>query len=123
MMTSILVSLIFGISRSGVGIRCKDGIKKMSVLRSRLRGWAAHNVGVYKQQKGNLISTIDKLDVKAKSRDLTVHERVELSQAWDQLARLLREEEIKYYQRANVADVLLGDNNMKYFQMMANGKL
>jgi hypothetical protein len=97
--------------------------KKMSVLRSRLRGWAAHNVGVYKQQKGNLISTIDKLDVKAKSRDLTVHGRVELSQAWDQLARLLREEEIKYYQRANVADVLLGDNNMKYFQMMANGKL
>jgi hypothetical protein len=35
---------------------------------------------------------------------------------------LLREEEIKFYQQAKVIDVLLGDNNMKYFQMIANGK-
>jgi hypothetical protein len=45
-----------------------------------------------------------------------------LSQARDQLAKLLREEEIKFYQRAKVTDVLLGDNNTKYFQMIANGK-
>jgi hypothetical protein len=38
------------------------------------------------------------------------------------LAKLLSEEEIKYYQRAKVTDVLLGDNNTKYFQMMTNGK-
>jgi hypothetical protein len=38
------------------------------------------------------------------------------------LAKLLCEEEIKYYQRAKVTDVLLGDNNTKYSQMMANGK-
>jgi hypothetical protein len=56
------------------------------------------------------------------SRDLTTLERDELFQAWDQLAKLLREEEIKCYQRAKVTDVLLGDNNTKYFQMMANGK-
>jgi hypothetical protein len=37
-----------------------------------------------------------------------------LSQAHDQLAKLLREEEIKFYQRAKVIDVLLGDNNAKY---------
>jgi hypothetical protein len=34
-------------------------------------------------------------------------ERNELSQARDQLAKLLRDEEIKYYQRAKVTDVLL----------------
>jgi hypothetical protein len=45
--------------------------KKMSALRSHLRGWAKNNVGIYKQQKGNLISTIDKLDVETESRDLT----------------------------------------------------
>jgi hypothetical protein len=45
-----------------------------------------------------------------------------LSQARDQLAKLLREEEIKFFQRAKVTDVLLGDNNTKYFQMVANGK-
>jgi hypothetical protein len=45
-----------------------------------------------------------------------------LSQAQDQLAKLLREEEIKFYQRAKVTNVLLGENNTKYFQMIANGK-
>jgi hypothetical protein len=39
----------------------------MSALRSHLRGWAKNNVGIYKQQKGNLISTIDKLDAEAES--------------------------------------------------------
>jgi hypothetical protein len=96
--------------------------RKMSALRRHLRGWAANNVGIYKQQKGNLISTIDKLDVEAESHDLTTQERHDLSQARDQLARLLREEELKYYQRAKVMDVLLRDNNTKYFQMVANGK-
>jgi hypothetical protein len=94
----------------------------MSALRSHLRGWATNNVGIYKQQKGNLISTMDKLDVEAESHDLMDRERNKLSQARNQLARLLREEEIKYYQRAKVTNVLLGDNNTKYFQMAANGK-
>jgi hypothetical protein len=66
--------------------------RKMSDLRSHLRGWAANNVGIYKQQKGNLISTIDKLDVEAESRELTAQERQDLSQAQDQLVGLLREE-------------------------------
>jgi hypothetical protein len=35
---------------------------------------------------------------------------------------LLREEEIKWYQRAKVQDLLQGDSNTKYFQMVANGK-
>jgi hypothetical protein len=83
----------------------------MSVLRSHLRGWATNYVGIYKQQKGSHISTIDKLDVEAESRDLMTRERNELSHA--------REEEIKYYQRAKVTDVLVKDNNTKYFQMVA----
>jgi hypothetical protein len=89
--------------------------KKMRALRSHLRGWATNNVRIYKQQKSNLITTIDNLDIKAESRDLTTQERDELSQARDQLARLLCEEEIKFYQRAKVTYVMLGDNKMKYF--------
>jgi predicted RNase H-like nuclease len=87
----------------------------MSALRSHLRGWAANNFGIYKQQKGNLISTIDNLDIQEESRDLTVLERNELSHAQGHLAKLLCEEEVKYYQRAKVTNVLLGDNNTKYF--------
>jgi hypothetical protein len=38
------------------------------------------------------------------------------------LAQLLHEEEIKWYQRAKVKDLLEGDSNTKYFQLIANGK-
>jgi hypothetical protein len=57
--------------------------KEMSALRSHLRGWAANNVGIYKQQKSNLIATIDNLDINAESHDHTAQERDELSQARD----------------------------------------
>jgi hypothetical protein len=53
----------------------------MSALRSHIRGWAANIFWIYKQQKGNLISTIDNLDIEAESCDLTALERNELSQA------------------------------------------
>jgi len=62
------------------------------------------------------------LDVEAEERDLSDAEREQLALARDSLSALLREEELKYFQRAKVKDVLLGDNNTRYFQMIANGK-
>ena len=38
------------------------------------------------------------------------------------MIKLLREEELKFYQWAKVTNILLGDNNTRYFQMVANGK-
>jgi hypothetical protein len=35
---------------------------------------------------------------------------------------MLREEEIKWYQRAKVKELLEGDSNTKYFQLIANWK-
>jgi hypothetical protein len=40
----------------------------------------------------------------------------------DRLAHLLREEEIKWFQRAKTTKTLKGDRNTKYFQAVANGK-
>jgi hypothetical protein len=34
----------------------------------------------------------------------------------------LREEELKWFQRVKTTKILKGDNNIKYFQMVANGK-
>jgi hypothetical protein len=95
---------------------------KLSALRRCLWGWAKHKFDIYKQAKGSLQQTIDQLDITAETRDFSPGESLMLSQARDQLAKLLREEEIKLYQRAKVNDVLLGDNNTKYFQMIVNGK-
>ena len=58
----------------------------------------------------------------AETRLLMDGEREQLEKARDDLIKLLREEELKFYQRAKATDVLLGDNNTKYFQMIANGK-
>ena len=80
----------------------------MSVLRKHLWGWAPHS-GTYKQEKINLRS------IATKVCSLTDIEREQLDQSRDWLIRLLCEEELKLYQRAKVIDVLLGDNNTKYF--------
>ena len=58
----------------------------------------------------------------AETRTLSDGERETLESARDDLIKLLREEELKFYQRAKATNVLLGDNNTRYFQMVANGK-
>jgi hypothetical protein len=40
----------------------------------------------------------------------------------ERLADLLREEELKWYQRAKAKNLLEGDANTKYFHLVANGK-
>jgi hypothetical protein len=40
----------------------------------------------------------------------------------ERLATLLREEELKWYQRAKVKNLLQSDANTRYFQLVANGK-
>ena len=40
----------------------------------------------------------------------------------ERLAHMLREEELKWYQRAKVKDLLQGDSNTQYFYLVANGK-
>jgi hypothetical protein len=96
--------------------------KKMSLLRRHLRGWASHTIGLYKQHKAFLLSMINDLDVAGEVRILSQAERDQLTGARDQLTRLLRDEEIKYYQHAKATNSMLGDNNTRYFQMIVNGK-
>lgn len=55
------------------------------------------------------------LDTAAENRILTEDEQEQLETAQDNLIKLLREEELKYYQRAKAADILLGDSNTRYF--------
>jgi hypothetical protein len=96
--------------------------KKMSLLRKHLRGWASHTIGLYKQHKASLLSMINDLDVAGEVRILSEAERDQLTGARDQLTRLLRDEEVKYYQHAKATNSMLGDNNTRYFQMIVNGK-
>ncbi|KAG2558681.1 hypothetical protein PVAP13_8NG264802 [Panicum virgatum] len=96
--------------------------RKMGALRKHLWGWARHHHGEYRAQKEYLQSVVTNLDTQAETRTLTEEERNQLETARDDLIKLLREEELKFYQRAKATDVLFGDNNTRYFQMIANDK-
>jgi hypothetical protein len=95
---------------------------KIRHLRRFLRGWAKYRSGVYKKEKEKLLALIDELDIKAETIPLVSLEREALRNANDCLAKLRREEEAKWAQRAKVKHVQEGGNNTKYFHLIANGK-
>ena len=69
-----------------------------------------------------MIAIIDELDIKSKTIPLVAAERDELQNANDRLAKLRRDDEAKWAQRAKVKHVQEGGNNTKYFHLIANGK-
>ena len=73
---------------------------KIQRFRQFLRGWAKNVSGQYKKEKAELIGKADDLDKKAESQPLSSRE-VDLKNFYkERLTFLLREEEIKWYQRA-----------------------
>jgi hypothetical protein len=96
--------------------------KKIRHLRQFLRGWAKNLSGTYKIEKEKLLNIIEILDCKAETIPLDEVERISLRNAQDALAKLRRDEESKWAQRAKVKHVQEGGENTKYFHLIANGK-
>jgi hypothetical protein len=86
-----------------------------------LRGWAKNTSGQYKKEKKHILNNLDLLDKKAESTPLDSNEIGVKQYLNNRLATLLREEEMKWYQRAKVKE-LLGDSNTKYYQLVVNDK-
>jgi hypothetical protein len=95
---------------------------KIRHLRQFLRGWAKNISGSYKAEKEHLLSIIDMLDCKAEIAPLEEDERRSLRNAQDAIAKLRRDEETKWAQRAKIKHVQKGGDNTKYFHLIANGK-
>lgn len=95
---------------------------KIRRLRQFLRGWAKNIIGAYKKEKARLIEKADELDKKAEVQILTKQELDLKNFLKNRLAHLLRQEEIKWYQRAKTRRIMEGDRNTKYYHMIANGK-
>jgi hypothetical protein len=95
---------------------------KIRRLRQFLRGWAKNMKGAYKKEKQELLRRAEELDKKVESQLLSQHEWYLRQCIKDRLAQLLREEELRWFQRAKTNKILREDNNTKYFQMVANGK-
>ena len=86
---------------------------KIRRLRQYLRGWAKNVSGAYKKEKMTLLNKLDELDKKTETSMLSEMEFNLKRVLSDRLAQLLREEELKWYQRAKVKDLLEGDANTK----------
>jgi hypothetical protein len=74
-----------------------------------------------KKGKLSLSSNIDDLEAIAEVRPLTTHEIELKSQYNAKLASLLREEELKWYQRSKAQFLLEEDSNTRYFHRGDNG--
>jgi hypothetical protein len=87
-----------------------------------LRGWAKNVSGVNKKERKELLDRLDVLDKKAESSLLSTQE-VNLKQYLNnQLSQLLREKELKWYQRSKAKHLLEGDSNTKFFHLLSNGR-
>jgi len=95
---------------------------KIRRLRQYLRGWAKSVSGAYKKEKTVILNKLDELDKKAKITALSEGELDLKHVLNERLAELLREEEIKWYQRAKVKQLLECDANTKYYHLLANGR-
>ena len=88
-----------------------------------MRGWAKNVNGNFRREKEELFRRAGELDLKAETYVLNQQE-LDLKQSLKvRITQMHREEEIKWFQRAKTKNLLEGDNNTKYFQMVANEKV
>jgi mannosylglycoprotein endo-beta-mannosidase len=95
---------------------------KIRRLRQHLRGWARHTAGSYRKEKKTLLTLLENLDKKAECASLSDQEINLKHYLKERLVCLLREEELKWYERAKVKTLLEGDANTRFFHLVANGK-
>ena len=79
---------------------------KIRRLRQHLRGWAQHIFGTYRKEKKKLLALLEGLDKKAESVPLTDQEINYKHFLKGRLVLLLREEKLKWYERAKVKMLL-----------------
>ena len=69
-----------------------------------------------------MLNKLDELDKKAENSLLDESELNLKHVLNERLAEILREEELKWYQRSKVKHLLEGDANTKYYHLLANGR-
>jgi hypothetical protein len=75
-----------------------------------------------KRRKKDLLDKLDSLDKKVEHTLLSPQERDLKCCLNNHLAQVLQEEDVKWYQRAKTNNLLQGNMNTKYFQLLTNGK-
>jgi hypothetical protein len=69
-----------------------------------------------------LVQQLDSLDIKAETSLLSIHELEFKHCLSTELSKLQKEEELYWFQRSKATKLTQGDNNTKYFRIIANGR-
>jgi hypothetical protein len=78
--------------------------------------------GAYKKEKKTLLNKPDELDKKVENSLLDETELNLKHVLNERLAELLREKELKWYQRTKAKHLPEGDANTKYYHLLTNGR-
>lgn len=78
--------------------------------------------GHYRKRKKELMDQVDILDGDCETHGLDAAKRDYKLHLENQLAEILKEEELKWFQRSKEKDLLEGDCNTKYYHAKANGR-
>jgi hypothetical protein len=95
---------------------------KIKRLKQMLKGWNINVEGHYKKMKKDLMTKIDNLDNISEMVGLSKGDRMEKLDLELTLKKLVDEEGIKLKQRARDKFILDGDENSKYFHLLAKCK-
>ena len=97
-------------------------MQKMRNLRRCLKGWNLNVEGAYRKKRNTLSSQLDDLDRRCELTGLSVADYELRKDLQSSLNKILREEEIKWYQRSKERDLKEGNNITRYFMIKASGR-
>ncbi|XP_039140432.1 uncharacterized protein LOC120277641 [Dioscorea cayenensis subsp. rotundata] len=96
--------------------------KKITRLRENLKTWAKFEFGSIKLKKLGLLHEMDLLDRVRETRSLTPFEVNGEVHLRTKLGAILRQEETYWKQRARMNWIKEGDENTRFFHLVANGR-